>query len=163
MKLLGNTRIYGVKLDDIEKERSYTLAATVRDLYDTLNEEGDKITIWLESEGGFTKADAQVKVKSINKVELSENEKICRLNSLLTGANEELTGNDASIYLTSDTRIKVKGGVMPVSFLKHSNFYDIIELEVPDPDLYEIKLDQFHTSNIFRTNVLINGVAVMLE
>lgn len=166
MKLLGNTRIYGVKLDDIEKSMSYTLAATVRDLYDTLKEEGDNVTIWIESEGGLTKTDALVKVKSIDKVAMEDDDSIYRLRSLIAGINEEVTGNDAAIYCTGDTKIKSPTGAydsVPVSLLKHSAHYEVIELDVPNPDLYTITIEQFHNGNIFRNNIFINGVAVMLK
>jgi hypothetical protein len=117
--IAGNTRIYGVKLVDKLESKDYSLAATVRDLYDTLSEEGDNVYVYLMSPGGFTKSDSLVKVKSINKLD-KYSESIYRLNGILGGINESITGNDSSIYCSGDTRIKANGTVSSVELMKIS-------------------------------------------
>lgn len=166
MKLLGCTRIYGVRMDDIAKSMTYNINATVRDLYDTLNEEKDNVAIWLESKGGITKADALVKVKSIEKVDFdSDNESIYRFRSLLTGLSDQIIGGDASLYCTGSTQIESVTGIgyISVSSLKSSNLYEIDKFELSNPDIYSIKIDSFSNgSNIFRTNIVINGIPIKI-
>jgi hypothetical protein len=160
--IAGNTRIYGIKLVDKLESKDYSLAATVRDLYDTLSSEGDNVEIYLKSNGGVTMSDSITKVKSINKVE-SDNVTLYKITSIVGGLNEEMTGNDTSLYCTEDTRIKINGVVTEVSLLGLSREYEISKLEMDRMDLYEIKLSSFDNgSNIIRTNVDINGLSVML-
>lgn len=161
--IAGNTRIYNVKMVDVSEGKEYSLAASMRDLYDTITEEGDNVKIYLESSGGFTKADSLVRVKSIEKLDDPDTPEIYKVTSLLGGLNEELTGNDSSIYCSSDTKFNINGRIQYVRELGLSKEYEVTKLHNPDVDFYTIKLDHFSDGgNIIRTNVMINGMIVMI-
>lgn len=166
--IAGNTRIYNVKMVDVSEGKEYSLAASMRDLYDTITEEGDNVKIYLESSGGFTKADSLVRVKSIGKFGTKLNSAdtpvyTYKVTSLLGGLNEELTGNDTSIYCSHDTKFNIGGRIQYVRELSLSREYEVTKLYNPNADLYIIKLDHFSDGgNIIRTNVMINGMIVMI-
>lgn len=161
--IAGNTRIYNVKMVDVSEGKEYSLAASMRDLYDTITEEGDNVKIYLESSGGFTKADSLVRVKSIEKLGNPDTPEIYKVTSLLGGLNEELTGNDASIYCSSDTKFNIDGRIQYIRELGLSKKYEVTKLHNSNVDFYIIKLDHFSDGgNIIRTNVMINGMIVMI-
>lgn len=161
MELFGLTRIYGVKMIDSETGREYFISPSVRDLYDTICQEGDKVKFYLETSGP-SNIKSLVRIKSIIKSEGGLKCNVYRYIDIFGGINEEVTGNDSSVYFLENTRIKINGVIFPANLIKASKNYEVLKMEIDNPDVYSIQLYPIN-KNMIISSVYINGLEVMIK